>query len=257
MSPRLSRTLAFALLLLAPAGSAVAATYSITGNARFQVGNGLPSPIGLTPAPGGRVVAIPGATIQQDSASPRRITLPASRLVTPGTPLVLGIAFSNPNAFQIATSQSVRFPRAAAVFSAGGRTGMATEVIPVAPSASIRYTSTSNQFGGPARPLFAGKRELALAAGASAPCTGPPACVALFASFAPAGQIGGPLGASATAMHPAASPGAFVATVTALGKIQALGTPLAPGLAVDVTSVAGPWTTGRVTVSVPSAVGVT
>ncbi len=53
-----------ALCLLLPAAVGNARIHSLSGNARFQIGDGLPVPIGFTPAPVGKVRAISGATIR-------------------------------------------------------------------------------------------------------------------------------------------------------------------------------------------------
>ncbi len=54
--------------------------------------------------------------------------------------------------------------------------------------------------------------------------------------------------------HPAPSPGAFFGTVGPAGTVLALGTPLGPGLANAGTGWGGPWTTGMLTASNPSAI---
>ena len=56
LSPMRLAGLLVAFILVAGAWSAAQARiHSLSGNARFQIGNGLPLPIGVTPVPNGKV----------------------------------------------------------------------------------------------------------------------------------------------------------------------------------------------------------
>jgi hypothetical protein len=254
---------------------ASAEPYRLSGNARFQVGNGLPVPIGFTAPPNGPIVATPSAQVKQAlGADPKRLTIPAGQLTWAARPVDLPVAQQNPNVFQVHTSVGVSFPGQQAVFRAGGRTGAPTvtfcagqSVLPSGnplcsgPGASanvihglMRYTRTANQFGGPAQPAFTGTVNVAVRGGAGAPCNGPPSCVVAMALSTPPplGAWGAPFGVSAQMPHPAPNPGAYFGTVNTWGTVLNLGTVLGAGLANASTAFGGPWTTGRVTVSVTS-----
>ena len=73
-SLRMALGLATVVALIWAAGAAWAGPqikhYSLTGNGRWQVGNGLPIPIDFQPAPNGKVVAVPSATVMQTSSAP-------------------------------------------------------------------------------------------------------------------------------------------------------------------------------------------
>ena len=101
--------------------------YSISGDARYQIGNGLPIPIGLTPAPHGRVHIVPGAAILQTTGpDPKKMILPPSGATAPGNPVVVGLFAANSALFQVGTAIPLAGPKGTAVLSAGGRTGAAT-----------------------------------------------------------------------------------------------------------------------------------
>lgn len=261
---RISRTLqrstrlVVSLVLAAALGDApaLAQTYSITGNVRYQVGNGLPIPMTLAPVPIGRAQAVPGATVQQSfiAGLPPKITMPASQLTAPAVAMTLPVFPINPAQLQLQTAISAKFPRVSAVFQAGGRTGAATTTRNVLGVGLVRYQALLNQFGGPGLPSFGGNASIALPALGTPPCGPGPGCVAIFAPYMPGSAFGGPLTWTSAVTQIAPSPGLFAATIGPLGTILGLGLPLGPGIANLQTSFAGPWTTGMVTVSVPSAV---
>jgi len=253
-------TLALAALLavaLAPDG-AIAQSYSITGNVRFQLGdNGLPIPLeigsGIPPVPMGNVIATPAATAKQFAPGgglPRNLTLPPLAFTAPNVPINLPIYFANPNAFEFQTSISAVFPASTASFRAGGRTGppVATYVVPGV--GFMRYNAIANQFGGPGHPIFGGTANIALVGGLGAPCSGA-TCIFQLQPNTPPNAFGGPLGAASTFYRTPPSPGAFTAAVTPLGQITGIGSPVGLGQSDAGTHFAGPWTTGRVTVSMP------
>lgn len=269
-----------AALALAASTAAAQAVHPLAGSARFQVGAGLPLPITTAASPNGRVLATPAATAMQTSGpDPRRLTLSPSQLTAAAAPMNVGFALVNPNVFQIHTSVSVRLPNAPAVFRAGGRTGPATvtfcpgQVVgtvnpacasPAAPgnviNGLIRYTRTSNQFGGPAQAAMGGVVDSALRAGSFAPChfASATGCIAVFASAAPlpAAMQGAPFGSFAVAPGSAPSPGLFAVGVSPGGVITSITSAgLGSGVANPQTSFGGPWTTGMVTVSVTGPLG--
>jgi MYXO-CTERM domain-containing protein len=268
-------------LAVGTASVAQAAVHPLSGNARFQIGNGLPIPITFVAPPNGRVLPVPGAAVTQTpGADPRRMTIPPSQLHAPGSPINVGVFLLTSRVFQINTSIVVDFPSKPAVFAASGRTGPATVtfcpgqvVTPVGnPSCTdpgngvmnglMRYTRTTNQFGGPAQARFGGAANLALPVIAGAPCSYDggafPACQAIFALATPnaTGAQGGAFGFANTTARPAPPTGRFFVTMVANGSIIGITpTGLGPGLSNSVTSYGGPWTTGMLTVSVTANVG--
>jgi hypothetical protein len=272
----------FAVLsLLLPAAVGNAKTHSLSGNARFQIGNGIPIPIGFSPLPNGKVLAVPGATIRQhgqhSEANPAKVVLDSSQLTHPGTPPVnLPIFQPGTSLFQIQTAIQIQFPKSQVSFAAGGRTGPGTVTFCGKPGSAtaihadlnpacagsptgtglLRYTNTARQFGGPAHTAFGGVADIAFnAGGASPPCSGPPTCIVGFANATPrpTGAVGGPFGFTTRYPPTFPSPGIFFATVGPFGTVVALGQTIAPGLSNTGTSWGGPWTTGMVTASNPTA----
>ena len=75
-------------------------------------GNGIPIPIGFTPAPVGRINAVPGAVVTQTTGpDPRQMTIPPGQLTAPGTPVLLGGGFGMGWAFfQVQTAIGLSFP---------------------------------------------------------------------------------------------------------------------------------------------------
>jgi hypothetical protein len=133
---------------------------------------------------------------------------------------------------------------------------------PGAPGNSIhglmRYTKTLSQFGGPASASFGGGASGARRVSAPAPCqfATNPGCLAIFyRGMAPAAP-GGAFGATVMSAGTAPNPGLFRVNATGGGRLTAITpTGLAPGLANPAQSFAGPWTTGRVTVSITNPTG--
>jgi hypothetical protein len=257
--------LAFVAFISTPAS---AATYALSGKVRYQIGGALPLPITFVAAPVGAVQAISGATAEQVTTVPglpRNLVLKPGQLLASGTPITVPVFLANPLAFQAQTSLAVAFPGSTATFKASGRTGVSTVTFcpgntgtvlgngclmpPTAPG-QVRYTRTVSQFGGPALGVFAGGVSVAARFAGTPPCT---ACVAGFVDDRPPGAFGGPFGLALTQSNPAISPGAFFASVAPNGTILSLKTPLGPAVANPIQSFAGPWPTGRVTVSQPSA----
>lgn len=133
--------------------------YPLAGNVRFQVGSGLQLPIGFTPPPDGKVLAIEGAWVAQTSGSdPKQITFPGRLLTHPGGALTLAVGILGPNVAQVQTNVTVGFPGTGAsggTFKAGGRTGAAT--VTFCPGQSVTAIgnpgcSVSSPSGGPGTP---------------------------------------------------------------------------------------------------------
>ncbi|MGH0032995.1 MAG: hypothetical protein ACQGVC_24650 [Myxococcota bacterium] len=263
--------LVVSLLLALAAAPAPAAVHLLSGNARFQQGAGLPVPVTVAPIPTGAVVATPSATVDlvTTTGGLTGIALKPGQLTAPATLRRLGLALFNFNAFEQRTSVSVQFPQSTVTLKGSGRTGPATVTYcpgntitpagsgclapPLAPGV-VRYTRTTNQFGGAARSLVQGPATWVARVGSLPPCAGP-GCVGSLIPIAQPGVWGAAFGVSGFAPNPAFSPGVFSMTVSTAGLVLATGTPLGPGGANPVASFAGPWTTGRVTVSQPSAIG--
>jgi len=281
--------------LVAASVPADARIHSLSGNVRFQIGNGLPIPIGFTPAPNGKVAATGAATIRLHAQGttggtgmakiPSKIVLDPGQLTHPGGPIVLPVFNANPNVFQVQTNIPVQFPKNKIMFNAGGRTGAAT--VAFCPGSTVTamgnpgcasagagsingrliYTATAAQFGGPASASAGGSANVAVRPpGASgAPCAfgggAMPLCLVAFALATPNTMIaaGNPFGFINTTSGAAPSPGLFNATIGAGGTILAVTPPsgLGPGAANPATSFAGPWTTGQLTISVTANAGPT
>jgi len=253
------------------AAPSLAAVRSLTGSARYQIGNGLPIPITEAVAPDGGVPAIFGATVSVTSGAGHAIRfLAASQLAHPGTKRTIGVFPANNAVFQVATALAVGFPAAPGTLGVGLRTGPAVvtwcpgTAAPVAgapgcgvfPSGGvipggIRYTATGAQFGGPLRAKISGLATVALQVGGTPPgfVTG----IHAFASPAGMAAIGGPFNVkvSTAAAVPGPASGVFVGVANAAGTITSvLSSGIAgSGIANVATSYGAPWTTGRITVS--------
>jgi hypothetical protein len=185
-------TLALLLVssLLASTTAEAQVRYSLSGNSRAQIGNGLPLPITFAPAPQGAVQLQPGAYVFQTTGpDPKAMTL-----VRPPDPIfsttmrTIAVFLAASKVFQVRTSllidgpvngtlvPNITTPTAivttpTAMFSAGGRTGPAVVSwcpgFPVPGTATnpgcvnatlgtpmkgrLKYTATANQFGGTSR----------------------------------------------------------------------------------------------------------
>jgi hypothetical protein len=273
---RLSLALMFAVGTWAAAAQAKTAVHSLTGNARFQIGNGLPIPIGFTAAPAGKVKAVPGAFVMQTTGpDPKQMTIPAGQLTAPAVPFVLGLPGFGSALGQVYTAVAVSLPGAGlgAVLKAGGRTGPATVTFcPGVPLGSpctgpgagpginglVRYTKTAAQFGGAVQGRFGGTANIAILAGGVAPGT----VTVIFALARPpaTGAQGGPFGFRTTDSGPAPEPPNAVGIFYANGNGTLIGPPIwqhptAYGVPNPMTSYGVPWTTGRITISVTAALG--
>lgn len=228
---RLAVLLSAVFLVVGMASISQAKVHALSGNARFQIGDGLPIPIhsdgktiaSFTAVPNGAVKPIVGAVVTQTSgADPVKMTIQPGQLSFAGIPNFLPLKANNPTVFQIQTNLSISWPGAgdnaplgAAVFDAGGRTGHAVvtwcpgQAVPgsghvACANASLgapvvgrlRYVATSNQFGGPAVGALGGTADLEVVAQFVAGCPANNSCQfsALDISPAPTGAVGGPFG---------------------------------------------------------------
>jgi hypothetical protein len=264
------------------ATAAQATVHSLSGNNRVQIGNGLPIPITSQAAPNGRVLPVAGATVMQtEGPDPKAIRVSPTQLTAPGNPVNLPVFLANPNVFQVQTSVTINFPNQKGTLSAGRRTGASAVQFcagqsvtpngnPACASAGggpglngvMRYTKTTNQFGGPMQGAAGGGANVALRVNAGAPCAyaggANPACQVIFALATPdpTGAQGGPFGFQNGTAGNAQSPGRYYMTVTAAGKIVGItNVGLGPGAANPATSYGGPWSTGKLTVSVTANLG--
>lgn len=187
----LGRVLATGLVLSvawATIAQAQTAQYSLSGNTRAQIGEGLPLPVTFQPAPNGKVVLPANATVNQTTgADPRAMTFilnTAQPLFGPVTTTAF-VALFNTRVHQVQTSLVVNGPAAGtAMFSRGNRTGPKTftwcpgQALPTAsfnpsctnpvtqgptlPKGSLRYEATTGNvidgwgFGGTSRALVEG-----------------------------------------------------------------------------------------------------
>jgi hypothetical protein len=236
----------------------------------------------LIPAKAGEVILGTSAM-----ASQRKLLIPAGVLSKAPAQLTLGQFGQNPTLYAVATNLGFVWPAANAVMSTGARTGAKTTTLTTALGNNIRYSNPlASKFGGPAQFLLSPGPGAGLYTAApvtlygiavpgpgNPPCThtaigGPnPACVAGLIQALPTGLAGpgGPLGAIIVTPGgtPAAVPGGPIPGV-GVGKFGPNGTvsfftftpaQTMAGLTNMATSVAGPFTTGMLTISAPLAAG--
>ena len=257
----------------------------------------------VRPFPGAKVTVF-------GAAHPRGIVVPHGQLTwgcngndsltgcaaTGGAPPLNVMIFNiNPMLFSITTMLANQWPRGNRVFEANGRTGPATVTwCPGAPPPSgtfnpgclganttanggpttwpglLRYTKTSNQFGGPAPAAWPatatrGARLALNLAGLTAgdvPCSGAGCIVGFgYPGNGTSPPWGGAFGESfmGTNIAGPSSMGLYTASIGAAGTILAVGSPLTtpngnPPLANPATTYPGPVTTGMVTHQVPGLV---
>jgi hypothetical protein len=277
---RLTSLLAAFVMVAGMAITAQAQTvHPLTGNIRFQIGDGLPIPITFQPAPNGAIVNVPGAVVSQPSgADPRAITFMGGEFTYAPATAVLPVFLLNPAVYQVKTSLGVTYPLASTGFAAGGRIGAAT--VSFCPGSTVMsgtnpgcagpgagttslpgimvYTKTAAQFGGAMTGRVFGGADVALTAMGTAvpPCAGAQ-CKVEMALASPnstgTGGIGNNFGGGGTSPGSAVPSGAFTATITAKGAVVGVGAPSGPGVANPATSGGAPWTTGMLTVSQTAA----
>jgi hypothetical protein len=269
---RFGRRAALLLLTCFIAGvwatTASAAVRSLSGNARYQIGNGLPIPITLVAPPTGAVNAVAGAKVSTTPGGGIRFMMP-NQLTWAGIKKTQGVFPANNAVFQVATTLAVGFPAAPGTLVPGGRTGVTTVTwcpgtaapVPGAPGCGVfpgggtipggvRYTATGAQFGGPMRATVQGRATVALRVAGTPP--GMVTAINAFASPSGSNAIGGPFNVlvSTVAAVPGAASGIFVGSANAAGSfVSVAASGLGAGVGNGATSYGAPWTTGRITVS--------
>jgi len=257
---------AMALVGLAGTASAVHKTYALGGNARYQIGGGLPLPVTLTPAPNGRVLPVPNARVLQTlGPDPVKMTIEPAQLTDPAAPeFAIGVFNNNAALFSVQSNLGFRFPapqNGNVVFQAGGRTGApTTTVIPGGGiPGSLRYVATGNQFGGPAQAAISGTAKVWAIAVNPPPCNPGATCIAakIVANPASVNAAGAAFGFTNATTPVNQVPGIYVVGANSAGTIF-FRTPTPngnPGPTNAANSAGGPWTTGMITVSQPGASG--
>lgn len=274
--------LACALLGSAWASAAQAADFWMKGNVRGQIGDGLPVPITFAAAPRGPITG--STTVSQLGADPMTLVIPPAAMKRPAAPFNIGVAQANSIALQVFTSISVEHPKSTATFSAGGRTGPAivtwcpgSGVVgtgttplnnpgcanpPATPTKGvIKYTATSNQFGGsavafiPSNTAMTGINAYAnVAVRGGGAFVGPPCdaativvgtCNIAFANARP-NQTGAGGWATTFSSGTVINPGSFSGAVTGNGLVTRLDNSLGAGPSNPNFGGGGPWTTGKV-----------
>jgi hypothetical protein len=269
---------AFALIVgvWATTAQATNTAHSLTGNARFQIGDGLPIPqVGFTPPPDGGVPHVAGAqAFQSTGPNPKILRIPAGQLHNVNAPSQnLGVRANNPAVFQVRTQIPIRVPGNTMTLRAGGRTGppsvsfcpgLALNSCGAGPPFAgasmpgrMTYSSTGNQFGGPGQSFFGGSADVAIDAFGGGP--GCSFCTAVFAFATPAGSgaQGGAFGVVAGTPGGTPNPsGVAVVSADGNGNLTVVFVSnLGAGLANGATSYAGPWTDGTITVTQSAALG--
>lgn len=272
---------AFAVVALL-AATASATVHPLSGNARFQIGDGLPIPIGFSAVPDGAVPVAPGAVVSQPAGpDPRDLIIGPGAFQHAPAPLNLPVWGSNNFVYEVRTSVGITIPRVTETLSAGGRTGAPTvsvcagSSVPASgnpacasaaagPNANIRgimfYTATGAQFGGSMGGRVFGTADVALNPfGAGPPFNNALMVMALASpnSTITSGGLGGAFGQSSTSVGNVVTPGVFLIGATPAGKITTV-TPTPnsdPGPTNKASAAGGPWTTGRVKISVTNALG--
>ena len=279
-------SIACVLLGLVVAGTAHAKKYAMVSDsgAQVHIGNGLalPAQTAIPPAtPGNQgvfppllVKPVPGKVIE---GTLNKFTVPAGALSKKAAQKTVGVYFSNPGLYAVATNLSFQWPTAPAVFSVSagprGTTGGPTSVIIPGAAAgnSIRYSErvVGKRFGGAGRfALTPGPNSTTQGLGAApvtlyandavfGPFTPPcAACGAIIINAYPTGP-GAPGGLPATAIvvtpgAPQPNPQRGLGTFGSapLGTVIAMGPLTIPiGLNAAAASTGYPWTTGKVTIS--------
>ena len=297
--------LAFVLVAAVATSAEAQRSYPLTGNSRGQIGDGLPIPIGFTAAPNGKVNVKSGARVVQTAGpDPKQITFPNEHVLTfDGPDFNLPVFLLNSAVFQVKTNVSINWPApnggpaglgSGLTFMAGGRTGGSTVTWCPGQAVSgggnpactdpgtgapgnhaiagfLKYTKTTNQFGGAIRGNAGGTADVGLKLAVPSPplpCdhaqpagAGGSPCRVVFAlaSPRPVGRIGGPFltaGATTPGAGPPGPGGVRNAKIAANGEILSVTSPgLGAGAANPATNFGGPYTTGMVTVNQSAALG--
>jgi hypothetical protein len=288
---RLTSLLAAFVVVAGLAATAQATIHPLTGNIRFQIGDGLPIPITFQPAPNGAILAIPGAIVSQPpgtGAARDIIFVNGGEFIYAVATRNLPVFLLNSQVYQVKTSLGITYPlnpgsqlsSRKTSTSVRGRTGGPTVSFcdgngtitgnnnPACPNGMgittlpgiMIYTRTSNQFGGALTGRVFGGADVALnGQGANQPPCAGSECKVLMALANPNstgdGGAGDAFGGGGTSPGTPVDPGAFTASITAAGKITTVGVFSGPGIGNAATGAGAPWTTGMVTVSMSQAVG--
>jgi hypothetical protein len=285
-------------------GAQAVKRFSVTGGGgQLHIGNGLALPIQaavpnfpatptmfptlLIPVAGQPIVSGTVTRTQMTAGSKnayqRKLNVPIGVLNKSAVKNTVGVKFSNPAVFAVATNLSYKWPAAPAVFDqqGGGTTAMVT-----GSGGTMTYSNALGRFGGaaafaiangdPSSPdLLAGSAVTVYLKinGITPPCTFPMTiasngCVAGVVAASPTGTgvIGAAAGATATTM--AINPAPDVVAVKLGSTVGITGT-LLPGTFAgmpfpffvasagippnDATSTGGPFTTGKLVISNPAA----
>jgi hypothetical protein len=209
---------------------------------------------------------------QTTGADPKRMTLPPGVFLrkAPG-PGFVGVAQQNGRMFQVRTNAAFSAPAnvlGSAFLKAGGRTGAAITTLMGSGSNIIRYAKLAAQFGGPAQikvvpatPIRVWARDKA-----AVPCKHPSFggadtnCIAYLlpaypgALAAPGAKVGF---ATMTVGGPPVSNNVVAVSVPKATGLVAKSAVVGKVVLTNVASSSGfPWTTGKVTISAPSAFGI-
>jgi hypothetical protein len=296
--------LAALVLSLGVAGSAQAVSYSLAAGsgAQLHIGNGLALPVqAAATVVGGAfppLLILPNGPQRVQGttamASGQRITVPANALKKAASQKTVGVFFSNPTLYAVATNLTYVWPTAPAVFSVNGRGGAATTVLFAGgdPNQKITYSPRvpGKRFGGaaafaltpgPAAGLVAGSPitiyAIAIRPAGNPPCTHPAftgaqeppvgnaACVAALLNAMPTGvaAIGQAAGISITTPggvgglppQPGVMVGKFGATPLGTKTLVAFTPSGNPGATNMATSFGFPFTTGMITIEAGQATG--
>jgi len=238
------------------------------------------------------VPVVPGATVNGTTVKPllnavgksgyqRTLNVPAGVLNKPAAQTTIGVHFSNPTVFAVGTNLGFVWPKNSAVFA---QTTLGTELGPATVAGLGGTLTYSNALG----QRFGGAAQFHLTGGAAAgilpaPVTvyikinaTTPACTHPAFGGADAGCVAGLILAVAGGSATLGAGGATATTVNTPGGVVApnniaivklgltpLGTVLIavpaannPGIPTNkATSQPGPWTTGKVVISQPAALG--
>jgi len=268
---------AFALVggLWATTAQAQIELHSVSGNARSQIGNGLPIPIGFTPPPTGQIKFPPGGVLQQTTGpDPKAIINSPGGVTWPGPPGVIGVFIQNPKVFQVFTALPITGPKFKGTFKAGGRTGASTvswcpgqTVTPAGNPGCLNpgggiinglmvYKKTVAQFGGPNQGNVGGVANVALKL-TGTPVGSGTTVQAIFALATPdvTGAQGAAFGLVTTTAGAAPAPPNGIGKFIANANGTLIGPPISqnttqPGLPNPVTAYGAPYTTGMLTIQV-------
>jgi hypothetical protein len=272
---------AFAVVALM-AATAQATVHPISGNARFQIGDGLPIPITFVGPPNGGVPIVAGAVISQAAGpDPKAMVMEKKTFETLKRPFNLPVWGSNHAVYQVNTSIGIEIPLVDETLSAGGRTGAAT--VSYCPGQTVTatgnpgcasglaapgslkgimiYSSTGNQFGGAMGGRLFGTANVALNILGATSMQFAGGVIMHMALASPVstgtGGIGNAFGGVGASSGKITTPGVFSITASPGGAIGSA-TPTSmgdPGLTNAASSGGGPWTTGMLVVTQPLALG--